>query len=66
GPGMTPDQRERAFDRFWQGPEGTGSSGLGLAIVQKLVQADGGHVELREAPEGGLDAVVQLHPAPEH
>ena len=66
GPGMTPDQRERAFDRFWQGPEGTGSSGLGLAIVQKLVQADGGHVELHEAPEGGLDAVVQLHPAPEH
>jgi signal transduction histidine kinase len=64
GPGMTADQHERAFDRFWQGPEGTGSSGLGLAIVQKLVQADGGHVELRAAPGGGLDAVVQLPPAP--
>jgi signal transduction histidine kinase len=64
GPGMTPDQRERAFDRFWQGREGTGSSGLGLAIVQKLVQADGGHVDLREAPGGGLDAVVQLPPVP--
>ncbi len=64
GPGMTPDQRERAFDRFWQGPEGTGSSGLGLAIVQKLVQADGGHVDLRETPGGGLDAVVQLPPVP--
>jgi signal transduction histidine kinase len=66
GPGMTPDQRERAFHRFWQGPEGKGSSGLGLAIVQKLVHADGGQVELHEAPEGGLDAVVQLHPAPEN
>ena len=64
GPGLTPDQRERAFDRFWQGLEGTGSSGLGLAIVQKLVQADGGHVDLREAPGGGLDAVVQLPPVP--
>ena len=64
GPGMTPDQRERAFDRFWQGPEGTGSSGLGLAIVQKLVQADGGHIDLREAPGGGLDAIVQLLPVP--
>ena len=64
GPGMTPDQRDRAFDRFWQGPEGTGSSGLGLAIVQKLVQADGGHVDLRETPGGGLDAVVQLPPVP--
>jgi signal transduction histidine kinase len=65
GPGMTADQRERAFDRFWQGPEGNGSSGLGLAIVQKLVQADGGHVELREAPGGGLDAVVRLPPVAE-
>lgn len=64
GPGMAPDQRERAFDRFWQGREGTGTSGLGLAIVQKLVQADGGHVELREAPGGGLDAVVQLTSVP--
>jgi len=60
---MAADQRERAFDRFWQGPEGTGTSGLGLAIVQKLVLADGGHVELRAAPGGGLDAVVQLPPA---
>jgi signal transduction histidine kinase len=65
GPGMTADHRERAFDRFWQGPEDSGSSGLGLAIVRKLVQADGGHVELREAPGGGLDAVVRLPPTPE-
>ncbi len=64
GLGMTADQRERAFDRFWQGPEGTGSSGLGLAIVQKLVLADGGHVDLLAGPGGGLDAVVHLPPVP--
>jgi signal transduction histidine kinase len=63
GPGMTPEQRARAFDRFWRAPGVSGSlggSGLGLAIVQKLVEADGGSVELREAPGGGVDAVVLL------
>ncbi len=65
GPGMTAEQRAHAFDRFWRAtasrPDSElGGSGLGLAIVQKLVEADGGHVELREAAGGGLDAVVVL------
>ncbi|HEY6533864.1 MAG TPA: ATP-binding protein [Acidimicrobiales bacterium] len=63
GPGMTPEQRQRAFDRFWRAnaaPSELGGSGLGLAIVQKLVVADGGRVDLREAPKGGLDAVLLL------
>ncbi len=60
GPGLSAEQRAHAFDRFWQGRERTGSSGLGLAIVEKLVLADGGHIELREAPGGGLDATITL------
>lgn len=59
GPGMTPAQREQALDRFWRGGEGSGF-GLGLAIVDRLVRTDGGHVDLREGPGGGLDAVVVL------
>jgi signal transduction histidine kinase len=62
GPGMTPEQRARAFDRFWRAGGGHGS-GLGLAIVRKLVEADEGEVELAEAPGGGLDAIVRLRPA---
>ena len=63
GPGMTAAQRARAFDRFWRaGPPGTGT-GLGLAIVHRLVSADGGSVELREAPGGGLDAAIRLRAA---
>ena len=58
GPGLTDEERERAFDRFWRG-RGEGS-GLGLAIVRQLVEADGGSVELRRADGGGIDAVVVL------
>ena len=61
GPGLDAEKRRRAFDRFWRGRPGPGS-GLGLAIVRRLVEAEGGHVELRPAPGGGLDAVVQLEP----
>jgi len=63
GPGLTPEQRERAFDRFWRAGSGAGGSGLGLAIVKRLVTADAGEVELREASSGGVDAVVRLRPA---
>jgi signal transduction histidine kinase len=62
GPGLTPEQRARAFDRFWRAGSGGGGSGLGLAIVGRLVAADEGEVELREAEGGGVDAVVRLRP----
>ncbi len=61
GPGMSAADRERAFDRFWQGPGSRrGHSGLGLAIVRQLVVRNGGEVVLEEAPGGGIDAVVTL------
>jgi signal transduction histidine kinase len=61
GPGLSDQERQRAFDRFWQGSAApTGSSGLGLAIVRQLAIANGGTITL-EAPEGGgLDAVLCL------
>ena len=64
GPGMSPEHRERAFDRFWRGAAAGRGSGLGLAIVQKLVRADGGEVSLHEASTGGLDVRIRLRRAP--
>jgi signal transduction histidine kinase len=63
GPGLTPDERARAFDRFWRAGPGGGGSGLGLAIVKRLVAVDEGEVELLAASGGGVDAVVRLRPA---
>jgi hypothetical protein len=63
GPGLTDEQRERAFDRFWRASNERGElggTGLGLAIVQKLVESEGGRAELRAADGGGLDAVLLL------
>ena len=60
GPGMSEEQRSRAFDRFWRAGSPGGGTGLGLAIVHRLVTADGGTVELREAKGGGLDVLIRL------
>ena len=63
GPGMTPEQRARAFDRFWRSASSRradGGFGLGLPIVRRLVLADGGDVRLEDVPGGGLAVVVSL------
>jgi signal transduction histidine kinase len=63
GPGMSSEDRRRAFDRFWQGPgAGRGNSGLGLAIVRQLVTRNDATVELRPAQPTGLDVVIRLTP----
>jgi two-component system, OmpR family, sensor kinase len=60
GDGMTAAEKARAFDRFWRARSGSDGSGLGLAIAQRLVELDGGTIELRDAPGSGLEAVLRL------
>ena len=61
GPGMSREDRTRAFDRFWR-REGAphGGSGLGLAIVAQLARMSGGTTWLDASQVGGIDAVVRL------
>ncbi|MDX6689985.1 MAG: two-component system, OmpR family, sensor kinase [Solirubrobacteraceae bacterium] len=45
GRGLSPDEAEHAFERFWRGPVArSGGSGLGLAIVRAIAERHGGSV----------------------
>jgi two-component system, OmpR family, phosphate regulon sensor histidine kinase PhoR len=46
GPGMTDEERARAFQRFYRSSNGTDGFGLGLAIAEEAVRAIGGTIEL--------------------
>jgi signal transduction histidine kinase len=66
GPGMGPEERARAFDRFWRSPEaraGRDGTGLGLAIVKQLLSNDGADIALRQARSGGLAVIIRLRSA---
>jgi two-component system, OmpR family, sensor kinase len=69
GPGLTPEQATRVFERFYRADQArgrrTGGSGLGLAIVQALVAAHGGTVSLDTAPGQGATFRITLPLAPE-
>ena len=58
GPGMTAQERSRAFLRFTTGSQN--GTGLGLAIVHRLVTANGGNIRLADTPGGGLTVELEL------
>lgn len=64
GVGIRPDHVERAFDRFWQGESGDRrrypGAGLGLYLVRKVAERQGGWVSLRPRDGGGTVAEVRL------
>ncbi|WP_245647293.1 sensor histidine kinase [Microtetraspora niveoalba] len=76
GPGMTAEQAERVFERFYRADlsrarkddaamRSTGGSGLGLSIVTAIVRAHGGIVTVETAPGAGAAFRVVLPLVPE-
>src|SRR5262249_29826764 len=69
GPGMTSEQANRVFERFYRTDQArtraTGGSGLGLAIVNALVSPHGGVASVRTAPGQGATFRIALPLAPE-
>ena len=70
GRGMSPEEVEHAFDRFYRSaaarrkqPDGLG---LGLAIVKQTVDAHGGTIKIESRPGEGTSVIVTLPtPGPE-
>jgi signal transduction histidine kinase len=62
GPGLAPDELERATDRFWRSPSQSNveGSGLGLAIAARTVELAGGTLCLECPAGGGLRVVARL------
>lgn len=60
GPGIPADERERVFDRFTRlQPDAGEGSGLGLALVGRLVAGRRGTTRATTSPDGGTRLVVR-------
>ena len=64
GIGMRPEQLARVFDKFYRG-EGslvheTKGSGLGLSLVQHIMEAHGGTVDVESTPGKGSTFTLAL------
>jgi two-component system OmpR family sensor kinase len=64
GPGLKAEDRERIFEPFFRADASrsrdSGGAGLGLSIVNAVVVAHGGKVEVRETSGGGATFEVAL------
>ena len=60
GPGLTDEEQELAFDRFWKGATSNGGSGLGLSIVRHVVDRHGGEVSVASEPGLGSTFSIRL------
>ncbi len=64
GPGIVADDLPYLFDRFYQADaardRSSGTSGLGLSIVQAIARAHGGTVGAANAPDGGARFTLRL------
>ena len=69
GPGLTPEQTERVFERFFRADparsSAAGGTGLGLSIVAALVAVHGGTVQVDSVPGRGARFRVVLPLAPD-
>lgn len=62
GPGMTEEERLRAFEKFYQADRSRTSSGngLGLSLAKRIVDLHGGTIEIQSRPDQGSSFIICL------
>lgn len=62
GPGITPEVKNRMFDKFYQsdGSHRAEGNGLGLALVRRILDLNHGTIEVKNREYGGSEFVVTL------
>jgi two-component system, OmpR family, sensor kinase len=64
GPGLSPDESARVFERFYRADpsrsRASGGSGLGLSIVSAIAEAHGGAASVETTPGAGATFRVEL------
>src|SRR5262249_35220410 len=62
GEGIEPGSERRIFERFWRADASRGSegAGLGLAIAQGLIEAQGGRIWAENRSQGGTRVAFRL------
>ena len=63
GPGISPDETERIFDKFYRGRRGRDKAegtGMGLAIAKGIIEAHGGKIHAENRAGGGAAIVMTL------
>ena len=64
GPGISDEERELIFRRFWRRDRNSqGSSGLGLSIVQRIAELHGASIEVERRVMGGAQFSLHFIPA---
>jgi Na+/proline symporter/signal transduction histidine kinase len=61
GKGMTADEQALVFEPFFTTKPAGSGTGLGLAVVYRLVEQYGGRIEIDSAPGRGTRVTVALH-----
>jgi len=64
GAGMSDEEKERAFERFFRGSNAaerySAGAGLGLPVAKSIVEAHSGSIHLHDRPGGGLVVEIML------
>jgi signal transduction histidine kinase len=68
GPGVPKDEQARIFEPFFRGRRAFSSqiqgTGLGLSLVERIVEAHGGSIHVKSEPMKGAEFILRLPVAP--